>query len=59
LRHEEFGEDENGDPYVVELGANWVCSLRTCCVDEVDWIRYMELGWVYEVCIVQINISSC
>jgi polyamine oxidase len=24
LRHEEFGEDENGDPYVVELGANWV-----------------------------------
>lgn len=24
LRHAEFGEDENGNPYVVELGANWI-----------------------------------
>lgn len=22
--HTDFGKDENGDPYVVELGANWV-----------------------------------
>jgi polyamine oxidase len=24
--HTNFGKDENGVPYVVELGANWVCS---------------------------------
>jgi hypothetical protein len=49
LRHAEFGEDENGNPYVVELGANWVCGLRSLFVDGVDgvdWNRYMELEWV-------------
>ncbi|GFF63469.1 polyamine oxidase [Aspergillus lentulus] len=27
--HTDFGKDENGDPYVVELGANWIQGIGT------------------------------
>jgi len=27
--HTEFGSDENGDPYTIELGANWIQGLGT------------------------------
>lgn len=27
VRHTNFGKDGNGEPYVVELGANWVQGL--------------------------------
>ncbi|KAJ5110019.1 hypothetical protein N7532_002664 [Penicillium argentinense] len=28
VAHTDFGKDENGKPYTVELGANWVCGAR-------------------------------
>ncbi|KAF7113937.1 hypothetical protein CNMCM5793_006120 [Aspergillus hiratsukae] len=50
LRHEEFGEDENGNPYVVELGANWRtlfgnCSIRT--YNETGFTDYRHLRREY------------
>lgn len=29
MRHTTFGQDANGDPITVELGANWVQGLGT------------------------------
>jgi hypothetical protein len=29
MAHTNFGEDADGNPYVVELGANWVSQTRT------------------------------
>ena len=39
--HENFGQDKDGNPYVVEMGANWVRILahpfhRTYSTDIVD-----------------------
>lgn len=28
--HTQFGKDENGEPYTIEKGANWIQGLRAC-----------------------------
>ena len=34
LRHAPFGKDGDGNPYTVELGANWVCLARESAIRE-------------------------
>ena len=35
----DFGQDERGDPYSIELGANWVCNCRLGLI----WISDFDL----------------
>ncbi|KAL3477222.1 hypothetical protein BJX99DRAFT_257699 [Aspergillus californicus] len=37
VRHTEFGEDPNGDPYIIELGANWVQGLGSSNTENPVW----------------------
>ncbi|KAL2830313.1 amine oxidase [Aspergillus cavernicola] len=37
VRHTEFGKDPNGDPYVIELGANWVQGLGSATTENPIW----------------------
>ncbi|KAL2811760.1 amine oxidase [Aspergillus granulosus] len=37
VMHTEFGQDPNGDPYVIELGANWVQGLGSETTENPVW----------------------
>ncbi|KAJ0425258.1 hypothetical protein BJY00DRAFT_204614 [Aspergillus carlsbadensis] len=37
VTHAEFGQDPNGDPYIIELGANWIQGLGSETTENPVW----------------------
>ncbi|GFF51661.1 putative flavin-containing polyamine oxidase [Aspergillus lentulus] len=54
LRHKEFAEDENGNPYVVELGANWVHGVGIGVRENPIW----QLARKHNLTVTHSNYSS-
>ena len=40
-RHAPFGKDGQGNPYTVELGADWVCPVQNCTSNPI-WTLVMK-----------------
>lgn len=53
----DFGQDEKGEPYTIEIGANWVRISRFQIADcrSPEWMMYMDSGQTDSIGFVQIQ----